>query len=389
MKKQVVAVYAAGLIQGLCLVTFPAASAIFTNPHDFHLSSTGYGSLFIPQAVISIGASFFSARLARRWGIKWVFLLGVIANLAAMVFLATSRLVMGRSFAYEILLFATASLGLGFGLMVPALNTLAALLFPKKVDTAVLILNALLGLGTALAPLLIALFVSFSIWWGLPLLLAVALVGLFAFSYIVSFEQGKEEKGGAVALIPSRFWLFAAFALIYGMLETVNGNWAIVFMKSKMHANIAIASLALTLFWTMVTVGRIFFALIAHWISEQFIFRVLPFVIACAFAISALLPAKNEFLGVYVFALAGLGCSALLPLTISFADKALPSIASSVASLVIAFYLLGYGIAAFGTGVLLDFAHLKLSAIFGFSSIIALGAWGLSFIITFRGEKKI
>jgi hypothetical protein len=58
--------------------------------------------------------------------------------------------------------------------------------------------------------------------------------------------------------------------------------------------------------------------------------------------------------GIAVFALAGLGCSALLPLTISFGEGDLTAMAAAMAGGVVAFYQLGYGIAAFGVGPLLD-----------------------------------
>ena len=50
----------------------------------------------------------------------------------------------------------------------------------------------------------------------------------------------------------------------------------------------------------------------------------------------ALLPSGAPALGVIAFGLAGLGCSALLPLTISFGQERLLSMSSSVASGVIA-----------------------------------------------------
>ena len=56
-RKEVVAVYTAGMIQGLALVTFPAASSIFTSPQYYGLSSTAYGGLFLPQAIMAIAAS--------------------------------------------------------------------------------------------------------------------------------------------------------------------------------------------------------------------------------------------------------------------------------------------------------------------------------------------
>ena len=42
-------VYAAGLVQGIVLVTFPAASTIFTDPDEYDLSSSQYGAMFLPQ----------------------------------------------------------------------------------------------------------------------------------------------------------------------------------------------------------------------------------------------------------------------------------------------------------------------------------------------------
>jgi hypothetical protein len=41
-RDEIVAVYAAGLIQGIALVTFPAASAIFTSPEQKKASPRGH-----------------------------------------------------------------------------------------------------------------------------------------------------------------------------------------------------------------------------------------------------------------------------------------------------------------------------------------------------------
>ena len=38
-------VYAAGLVQGIALVTFPAASTIFTSGTSYGLSSSQYGAM--------------------------------------------------------------------------------------------------------------------------------------------------------------------------------------------------------------------------------------------------------------------------------------------------------------------------------------------------------
>jgi hypothetical protein len=66
-QNEIAAVYAAGTVQGVALVTFPAASTIFTSPSYYGLSSTAYGAMFLPQAVTAIAGSLLGARLTRSW----------------------------------------------------------------------------------------------------------------------------------------------------------------------------------------------------------------------------------------------------------------------------------------------------------------------------------
>ena len=93
-RNEITAVYVAAVIQGLALVTFPAASTVFTSPQHYGLSSTEYGSMFVPQAIMAISASLLGAGLIRRLGIKRIYLLGLAANLVSMTeaqFLASKQ----------------------------------------------------------------------------------------------------------------------------------------------------------------------------------------------------------------------------------------------------------------------------------------------------------
>ena len=77
-----------------------------------------------------------------------------------------------------------------------------------------LVLNALLGLGTALAPLLVAVFVGLGFWWGLPVLAARLLVGLLHQRALPLPLRPVHARRTAPARtprarIPSRFWLYA------------------------------------------------------------------------------------------------------------------------------------------------------------------------------------
>jgi fucose permease len=387
--REIVAVYTAAVIQGVALVTFPAASLVFTSSGEYGLTSQQYGELFVPQAIMAVASSLLGAGLTRRLGAKRIYLLGLCANLLAMALLVCSRFVMSeRRFAYDFLLFATASMGLGFGFTVPALNTFAAAFFPNRVEKAVLALNALLGLGTMLAPILVLSFVEFGIWWGMPILVASAIVALLLFSAALPLDATQQAIGTGQrqgdARFPRRFWAFAAFALLYGVCETLNGNWASVYMRTQLGASMALASLALTIFWATVTAGRVLFAALDKWCPAKAVFQILPLVVTTAFIIAACLPNDHPRLGIVAFAVAGLGCSALLPLAISFAQLELTGIAASVAGGLICVYQVGYGIAAFGVGPLENAAGLHLSAIYGGAAAVALIMAMLSFVLVRR-----
>ena len=293
-RSEIVAVYSAGLVQGVALVTFPAASSILTSPDYYGLTSTAYGGLFLPQAIAAISAALAGSRLTTQLGVKRMFVAGLVGDLAAMSLLVVSQFFIGDgALPYAMLLLATTSLGIGFGLTVPAINTFAAAFFPAAADRAVLYLNALLGLGTALAPVLVAVFLGLGLWWGLPVVVAVLIAVLIAVSLglpLLVADSTGGEAGSERAALPSRFWVFAAFALLYGIVETTNGNWATLYMTTDVGASTTQASIALTTFWAMVTVGRILFAAIERTFPAANAYRLLPFVAAVAMGLLAILP---------------------------------------------------------------------------------------------------
>jgi MFS family permease len=385
------AVYAAGLIQGIALVTFPAASTIFTSPGQYGLSSTQYGTMFLPQVVTAVASSLLGGTLAQRFGTKRVFLAGLVADLASMALLIiSSGFTANQPLAYGLLLAATACLGAGFGLTVPAINALTAAFHPDRVDGSVLVLNALLGLGTALAPVFVAIFVGLGAWWGLPVMSSALLLVLLAVSMGMPLHAGARGQAGGRgrAAIPRLFWVFAGFAVLYGICETMNGNWSQLDMTKNLHASATQASFALTAFWGMATAGRVLFAVVQRRFPPHRTYRVLPFGLAAVFVVIAALPSGSPAAGILAFALAGLGCSALLPLTISFSEEQLLAMGASVAGGVIAFYQVGYGIAAFGTGPLVD-AGVSLSTLFGTAAAAAVIMGGLGFMLTRKAPAGI
>lgn len=366
---EIALLYGAGVVQGLALVTFPAASTIFTSPHGFHLSNTQYGAMFVPQVLLAILASAFGSRLARRLGLRGVLLMGLCADLLSMALLAISAILVGTVAAFGLLCVATGALGLGFGAAVMALNTLIEGFFPHNADAAVLVLNALLGVGTALAPVLVALFTGLGMWWGLPLLIVLMLAVLLAGTLRAALQL-PYNPASATGTLPARFWAYAAAATLYGLAETLCGNWSTLYLTTERGVPVARAALALTAFWVMVTVGRLVVATLERVIAARWIYLALPVLLVVVFQIVA--HADSPVVGVAAFAAAGLACSALLPFSISFAGEEFPKMAAMMSGGLIAFYQVGYGLAAFGVGPLHQLAGWPFSTVFSAGSIVAL-----------------
>jgi MFS transporter, FHS family, glucose/mannose:H+ symporter len=361
--------YAAGVVQGLTLVTFPAASTIFVSPTAFGLSGTQYGAMFVPQVVLAILASALGSALAKRIGLRGVLLTGLGCDLLSMFLLGGSSLVMGKPAAFVTLCAATGALGFGFGATVMALNTLVEGFFPEAADAAVLTLNALLGVGTALAPLLVALFTWVSMWWGLPVLMCVLLIALLAVTARQHLHSPYASQTGTHG-IPSRFWIYAAAVLLYGVAETLSGNWATIYLSSQRGLSIQDASFALTSFWIMVTVGRLLVAVLQRVVSSRWIYLALPILMVAAFQLAA--TADTTAFGIIGFGAVGLACSAFLPLSISFGGGEFPRQAAFMSGALIAFYQVGYGIAAFGVGPLRQIAGLDYGSVISAGSIVAI-----------------
>ena len=380
--------YLAGLVQGVALVTFPAASSIFTSPHPqgYGFTTSQYGAMFLPQVILAILASSLAPAFARRWHLKRVFLLGLGSNLVSMILLALSNFFMSStSIAYDTLLLATAALGLGFGMTVMAANTYAEGFFPERVDSAVLALNALLGAGTALAPIFVVVFVGLGAWWLLPVLVGMVLVALLLFSAREPLKIAADSSApgsatsseGFMRGLPSRFWLYAAVVLLYGIVETLNGNWSTLYLTQQRGVPIQWASLALTAFWAMVTVGRVLAAVISPRVPARWIYLGLPILLIVAFLVIS--QVSTAIGGLLAFGLAGLACSAFFPLSISFGGEEFPRLTAVISGELIAFYQVGYGIAAFGTGWLLGATHVPLSTIYVGASLVA----GVMIILAF------
>jgi fucose permease len=363
---EVLTVYAIGLFQGLSLVAFPAAASILQSPTGYDLSKSRYGLLFLPQVIMAIAGSLSMPTLARRFRLKRVLIAGLAADTVAMSLLVGSDPVRTQAIAYPMLLVATAALGLGFGLTLSSISTYAGAFMPDRRDVALTGLNVLLGLGTALSPLLIAIFLDIGEWWYLPLIAAGGLLVLIVIALLQPMVVPESNTKRSSGPIPALFWLFAAALVLYGIGETMFGNWGTTLLVGH-GVKATSANNALAAFWASVTIGRLLIAVSAKWIRSTSIYVVLPWAIAAALLLVPL--AHTATAGILVFAAGGFACSGFFPMTVGYGESTFPSFVELAAGWLIAAYQVGYGLAAFGGGVLQS--RVALASIFRAAAVLA------------------
>jgi len=385
-KLEILLIYATGLFQGLVLVTVPAASSVFTDPNTFGFSDSQYGALFIPQIIAAILGALLGPKVSKTWGLKKVYQAGLLFNILAMGIICTSEWFKGQPGVHVYLMLGTTFVGAGFGITLPMINVFAERLFPKNSASALTGLHTLLGTGTALAPLLVAVFVTQIGWWLLPAIALVALIIIFGGSFMLPLKGEKQieeipkDISPATSRLPSGVWLFLIIVFLYGYCETIFANWAIIFLNKEKFLSTSQASYALAAFWAMVTVGRLLVSFLSLWISPRLIYRVLPFMIAVG--LFAVTTASSAISGIILFGFAGLACSAFFPLSFSFVQTQFASIAETVSGKLMASYMLGYGFAAYGIGKVVEISSFSLGSLYQSSTVVALGIIILGIVIT-------
>ncbi len=385
--------YLAGLAQGFALVVLPAASGLLTSSHGYAFTGVEYGALFVPMVAAAIAASAGGGVLVQRWGLKRLFLTGVLLDVVAMGLVALSAAFMGMHVpSYATLIVAMLALGGGFGATLTALNSLAPGFFPDHSETALTALHTLLGTGTALAPVFVSVASGRS-WWWIPALVAGALLllGVAGSTQPLKIDAptpSLPSSGGFGFLrsLSGRLWAFIALVVLYGISETLYGNWAILYLHGERGLSAREAGLALAAFWAMVTVGRLLAAIAAVWFPPRWIYRGLPVLLLIAFLVvpHAVTPA----MAIVAFGFAGFACSAFLPLSVGLAEEQFPRLAELMAGELMAAYMIGYGIASFAVGPMVDSGWIGLAGIYSWSALVAGAMIVMAFLLSRRRAKE-
>jgi fucose permease len=370
----VVTVYAAGLMQGLTLVSFPVLSSVLTQGLGF--TDAEYGAIFLPQVALTVVGAIGGGSLARRVGLKPLLIAALLANAVSQVLLAAGA--WAGAGAFLCVMAGTATLGFGFGLLGAPINSFPPMFFPRQPHASVVAAHTLLGLGLSVGPLIAGVLVSMGAWYGFPLLLA-ALCGVLALGTLATALPAEHrmtagqtpETGRPVAAI--QFWIFAGITVLYAFAEGTFANWAVIYLNESKGLTMMTAGLALSVFWGALVAGRLLVTALVTRVPPTAIWASLPVLMIAAFL--SLPYASGAYFGIGLFGLAGLACSAFFPLTITLLSNRFPSHVAWVSSMMIAALMVGVGVGSFAIGALRELLSLedlyRLSAIYP-AAVLAL-----------------
>jgi predicted MFS family arabinose efflux permease len=193
-------------------------------------------------------------------------------------------------------------------------------------------------------------------------------------------EPGESVPQRSAPVSSLSLWLFITIAVLYAFAEGTFSNWAVIYLHEFKNLSESAGALALSLFWAFLAAGRLLVSVLVVFIPAVRIWQVLPLFMA---AIFILLPhADSALLGVGLFAIAGLSCSAFFPLTVRLVSQCFPSHVAWVSSMITAALMIGIGSGTFVIGVLTG--KFPLEEVYTMSAAYPLSVFFLAVVFSRR-----
>lgn len=382
---------ATGMLQGACLILMGASSLSLKSPQMAALRDDQYGSLFVVMVISAIFASALTQTWVQKWGRPLVYTAGVLFFWGYLIFLYGLALTPGLQMpSYFLLLSANACLGLGFGILCALMNALIVEWYPSNPNIAVTALHSFFGVGAGLSPLLVGYCVLHWDWFAvLNILVSTCFVVSLA-SLSVPFldtptdlhveEQMQGNFIQALIQMDAHGRHFLVAILIYGIAESMLGNWSLSYLNEVKGVSLETASTALALFWSFLTVGRMLTSLMMFKFAPRVFYRLLPFAMTVVLFLLVVINDAGVFPWLYIAT--GLSFSSFFPLSVGLAAESCHRWRSWVSALSVSALMVGVGIGSFAPGLFRENGWLTLSQSYlgaaGFSLVLFFLAWRLT-----------
>lgn len=198
----------------------------------------------------------------------------------------------------------------------------------KNKDRLTIIFLSFYSAGNITAPFIASSLIDNNLNWRYSyyIMAAIAFIILILYMVIKRDWRGRltqEEyipikKVFIIKKVNISFILGCLLLFFYCISETVIAAWSPTFLRTVKHFEIQYASLAVSIFWMSILIGRIIFSFFAGKIKTNYLIFVLS-IIAIA-AMIVFIPQKTVASSLIAIGFAGLGFSAIGPLGVSSAS---------------------------------------------------------------------
>ena len=348
----------------------------------FDQTDAGIGIIYLVYALAYASGSFGGGPLTERLGRRPV--LGIAV-------LITGLGAAGLGLAPTWAAFAVAALmaGAGAGCLDGGVNGLVLDVYREGRGRAMNLLHVCFSVGALAAPLVVGALVEGGVPWQAVAVGTGAVVSLLAAAYvIVPMPSGRRTAEGASTGLPAvsaghggRRLLAGPLLLLgiaiaaYVACEMGVSSWLVRFLEP---APLTTATLALSLYWAGLTVGRLASSVIADRFDH------LRFTIACALALAVLVAGAVLVpqlpLSIAAFAVAGMASGPIFPMIVAIGGDRYPERSAAVGGSLVGMAVIGSTIYPPAMGFLSVTVGLGVAmfgnALLALACVLALVAFG-------------
>jgi fucose permease len=307
------------------------------------------GALFTAQYLASTCAVALSGALVSRFGFRFAMKLGIFLMAIGIAFLMEGPKLLG--------IFCIAVYGGGLGIAVPAANLLVAEVNPERRSASLNWLNFCWSAGAVACPFLVALasrhqqvslFLTLVAGFSLMVFIAIALMP----RDIVEPDVRRRSQSGTLATVQENlaaFLTLAALFFLYVGTENGFGGWIASYAKSLGNISPAESLMTPSFFYASLMAGRSLAPALLRAMSDVSLAKF-GLILACG-GMAGLL-GSGGLTGVLVSACAaGLGLSAVYPITIALLAKEFGASSSRIGSAMFVLSNIGGGLLPWMVGI--------------------------------------
>lgn len=336
-----------GLSGGLIGVAWPSIR------ESFNLSLDALGALLIASTAGSLISSFNSGRIAIRFGVGWLLLIGTLVKSLGLLGYAVAP-------GWWLMVLLAVLVGGGGGAIDAGTNAYFATNHSTRLMNW---LHASFGVGATLGPAIMTGVLSLGQSWRWGYAIAAVIQGALVVLFFVTRNAWETAGPGIVETNPDSLskkvtswdmlnlptvWLGIVLFFIYAGVEITAGQWAFSLFTEARSIAVSTAGFWVSFYWGSFTAGRVLFGIVADRLR---LVTMLRLCMLGAIIASLLIWLRSinavSFLGL---SLMGVALAPIFPLLISATPK---RVGARNATSVIGFQV---GAAGLGIGVLPAFA---------------------------------